>query len=108
METMLPHTARPDVDLVTNVGVRTFPRGYSVELARAPTFAPIGQAALTDEEREHLTKVYYNHPDRFRIINIESGEPGLAERVTRWTRWMMCGGWSGWSKREGSGHEQRG
>jgi spore coat polysaccharide biosynthesis protein SpsF len=80
MEMMLAYTERTDVDLVTNVGVRTFPRGHSVELIRARTFAGIGQAALTDEEREHLTKVYYNHPDRFRIVNIESGEPGLAER----------------------------
>lgn len=80
MEMMMPYTERPDVDLVTNVGVRTFPRGHSVELIRARTFAGIGQAALTDAEREHLTQVYYNHSDRFRIINIESGEPGLAER----------------------------
>jgi spore coat polysaccharide biosynthesis protein SpsF len=80
MRMMLPQADRPDVDLVTNILVRTFPHGHSVELIRARTFAGIKPSSLTPDEREHLTKVFYNHPQRFQIVNIESGEPQRAEQ----------------------------
>jgi spore coat polysaccharide biosynthesis protein SpsF len=60
---------REPVDLVTNVQVRTFPPGRSVELLRAETFARINGEELTSSEREHVTRFYYTHPERFRIVN---------------------------------------
>lgn len=68
-----------EVDLVTNVFPRTFPRGHSVELLRAETFAGIEGDRLSWPQREHLTQVYYQNPDRFRILNVESGRPSLAD-----------------------------
>jgi spore coat polysaccharide biosynthesis protein SpsF len=78
MSTMLKYTDRADVDLVTNVQVRTFPIGHSVEMINSGTFAGIDGSQLTDEEKEHVTKVYYRHPSDYRIINIEGADPGLA------------------------------
>lgn len=66
------------VDLVTNVQVRTFPKGYSVELLNATTFYSINQEHLSAEEREHLTMVYYINSDRYSIVNLESSNPVLA------------------------------
>jgi spore coat polysaccharide biosynthesis protein SpsF len=66
-------------DLISNVMIRTFPKGRSLELVNARTFAGIDAARLTYEEKEHLTKFFYNHPTEFRIINIDSGKPELAE-----------------------------
>lgn len=74
----LSYTNVPEVDLITNVHPRTFPPGQSVELLRAETFAGLDFEGLNPEEREHLTKVYYNHPQRYKIINFESDDRGLA------------------------------
>jgi spore coat polysaccharide biosynthesis protein SpsF (cytidylyltransferase family) len=68
----------PDIDLVTNVFPRTFPKGHSVELLNSGRFARLDSVLLSAEEQEHLTKVYYNHPERFRIVNVSSGDPALA------------------------------
>jgi spore coat polysaccharide biosynthesis protein SpsF (cytidylyltransferase family) len=68
----------PGIDLVTNVFPRTFPKGHSVELLNAGSFARLDSVLLSAEEQEHLTKVYYNHPERFRIVNVSSGDPALA------------------------------
>ncbi|MBI5726156.1 MAG: spore coat protein [Planctomycetes bacterium] len=62
---------RNEIDLVTNVFPRTFPKGQSVELLKAGTFAAIDQSALTDQQREHLTKVYYDNPEKYRIVNVK-------------------------------------
>ena len=78
LQTMLAYSDRPDVDLVTNVYPRTFPKGQSVEMLNSATFAAIDQNRLTREKQEHVTKVYYNHSTEFRIINIESSDLGLA------------------------------
>jgi spore coat polysaccharide biosynthesis protein SpsF len=75
---LLESRVGPGVDLVTNVFPRSFPRGHSVELLRAETFGRLDPAGLTAEEKEHVTKYYYNHPDRFRIVNVESGKPELS------------------------------
>lgn len=59
-----------DADLVTNVFPRTFPKGQSVELINTRTFAAIDQASLTASQREHLTKVYYEKAEKYRIVNV--------------------------------------
>jgi len=71
----LNYIQHPEVDLVTNVYPRTFPPGQSVELLRAETFAALDAERLSPEEREHLTKIYYDHPEKFKIINFENEEP---------------------------------
>lgn len=77
MRAMLP-LARDDVDLVTNTFPRTFPKGRSTELVRAGAFAAIDPRRLEPEQREHATKLFYDHPGKYRIRNIASGDPKLA------------------------------
>jgi spore coat polysaccharide biosynthesis protein SpsF len=69
-----------DIDLITNVQVRTFPRGQSLELINAETFARIDPATLAADEKEHATKVFYSRPEHFRIVNLVSGDPELAKQ----------------------------
>lgn len=75
---MRSYASRSDLDLVTNVFPRSFPKGRSVEMIAAKTFAAIDAAGLALEEAEHVTPVYYRNPDHYRILNIESGDPTLA------------------------------
>jgi spore coat polysaccharide biosynthesis protein SpsF len=79
LQAMLASSDRPDVDLVTNVYPRTFPKGQSAEMVKTSVFLSIEQASLTPDEKEHVTKVYYDHPTAFRIINIASADPGWAD-----------------------------
>lgn len=69
-----------DVDLVTNVAVRTFPPGQSVEILRTATFLTLDTAAFSRDEQEHVTLHYYRNPGRFRILNVVSADPSLADR----------------------------
>jgi spore coat polysaccharide biosynthesis protein SpsF len=79
LQTFLPHSECTDLDLVTNVYPRTFPKGHSVELLKAETFATLDPSAFSTEEQEHVTKVFYNHPHAFRILNVASADPRQAE-----------------------------
>lgn len=58
-------------DIVTNVFPRTFPVGMSIELIRTKTFLEIEKKVFEKEEKEHLTKYFYHHPEDFKIYNIE-------------------------------------
>jgi spore coat polysaccharide biosynthesis protein SpsF len=62
-----------DCDLVTNVGIRTFPKGQSVEVILTKTYIKAYENSTTKEQREHVTKIYYENFDKFRIINFTSG-----------------------------------
>jgi spore coat polysaccharide biosynthesis protein SpsF len=70
----------PQLDLVTNVQVRTFPPGQSVEVIRATCFTQLDSDSLSAEEREHATQVFYRSPGKYRIRNIVSRDPELAKR----------------------------
>jgi spore coat polysaccharide biosynthesis protein SpsF len=59
-------------DLVTNVFPRTFPRGQSVEWLNAATFAALDAGLLTPSQSEHVTGIFYEQPERFRILNLEA------------------------------------
>jgi spore coat polysaccharide biosynthesis protein SpsF len=77
---MLPCAHRLDLDLVTNVQKRTFPKGHSVELVRSDRFAALDADRLTADENEHVTRYYYNHAAEFRILNVESGDADLGRQ----------------------------
>jgi len=88
--------ARGQADLVTNVFPRTYPPGLSVELLRTSVFRNMAQRAAAPEDREHVTRYLYAHPEFCRISNIESlrpadpdlrlavDEPGDMERLEKW------------------------
>jgi spore coat polysaccharide biosynthesis protein SpsF len=73
------HQERTDLDLVTNVYPRTFPKGQSVEMVNAETFAALNTQMLSVDEREHVTLVFYQQPQRFRILNVASRDPRQAD-----------------------------
>jgi spore coat polysaccharide biosynthesis protein SpsF len=58
-----------EVDLVTNVQFRTFPKGQSVEIFSTELLSVALGKVLTPSEREHVTPYFYNHLDSYRIIN---------------------------------------
>lgn len=62
-----------DCDLATNVQSRTFPRGQSVEVLLVETFVGACDAMTTASQREHVTRIYYEHPQDYRIRNFTSG-----------------------------------
>lgn len=59
-----------DYDIVTNVLSRDFPPGKSVELLNSDTFASVEPEMLTHDEREHVTKYFYDNADEFSIFDI--------------------------------------
>ena len=59
-------------DLVTNILIRSFPKGQSVEVLRSETFLRI-LPEFDKYEQEHVTPFYYRHPERFRITAFTSG-----------------------------------
>lgn len=68
----------PSLDLVTTTAPRTFPKGHNAELINAATFAAIDAAELDADDREHVTRFLHRQPQRFKLRNVESGDPSLA------------------------------
>ena len=62
-----------ECDLVTNVFMRSFPKGQSVEILLTETFRKAYAEMTNVDEFEHITKVYYTNPENFRILNFTSG-----------------------------------
>ena len=60
----------PDHDLVSNVVDRTFPPGQSVECVRSDTFQALDARKLTPSQQEHVTKVFYDRPDEWRLCSV--------------------------------------
>lgn len=58
-------------DLATNVFPRTFPAGMSVEVVGTAVLEGTASEMSEALDREHVTRFFYRHPDRFRIENLE-------------------------------------
>ncbi len=67
-----------DFDLVTNTQVRSYPKGMSVEVVRTASLERALRMTADPDDREHLTRWFYRHPQACRIVNFTSGQ-GLAE-----------------------------
>ncbi|HVN96943.1 MAG TPA: NTP transferase domain-containing protein [Syntrophorhabdaceae bacterium] len=61
-----------DYDVVTNVLVRTFPKGQSVEVLKTSSFVEACMNLSDDDDREHVTRYLYRNADHYRIYNIQS------------------------------------
>lgn len=64
-----------ECDLATNVLLRTFPKGQSVEVLLSKTFVRVCDAMTTAGQREHVTWIYYEQPEAYRIASFTSGMP---------------------------------
>jgi spore coat polysaccharide biosynthesis protein SpsF len=68
-----------NLDLITTTLQRTFPKGNNAELVRVETLRSIATQDLTAHDREHLTAFLHRNPERYRLRNVESGDPALAQ-----------------------------
>jgi len=58
-----------DLDLVTNVFPRSYPRGQSVEVVRTETFRRVFDDGWSNDEAQHVTPFFYRCQEAFRIVN---------------------------------------
>jgi len=56
----------------SNGQVRSWPRGLDVETFEASTLREASRYVRKGYEREHVTPAIYEHPDRFRCVNVEA------------------------------------
>jgi spore coat polysaccharide biosynthesis protein SpsF (cytidylyltransferase family) len=70
--------AAPHCDVVTTIQPRTFPKGRNAEIIRRAALLDIDAASASKDEQEHVTAYFYNRPDQYTILNIESGHPEWA------------------------------
>ncbi len=62
-------------DLVTNVALRTYPTGQSVEIVCTKTFLDTLPRMTEPDDREHVTTFFYKHANEFRIENFAKEAP---------------------------------
>jgi spore coat polysaccharide biosynthesis protein SpsF (cytidylyltransferase family) len=62
-----------DADVVSNVSRRTFPKGQSVEVVGVNALLKALMETDDPLDREHVTRYFYAHPERFTIRSFESG-----------------------------------
>jgi spore coat polysaccharide biosynthesis protein SpsF len=67
-----------DADLVTNVQIRSFPKGQSVEVIARAALQRAAEETSDSQDREHVTRYFYRHPERFRIRNFKR-DPDAAD-----------------------------
>jgi spore coat polysaccharide biosynthesis protein SpsF (cytidylyltransferase family) len=78
LQAVVAHVNTPGLDLVTTTFPRTFPRGQNAELIRVGAMRTIALDAMTPDDQEHVTQFFYRNTGRFRVLNVESGDPSLA------------------------------
>ncbi len=59
-----------ELELVTNVQQRTFPKGQSIEILSISALERLVASKLSQTQKEHVTEAIYLDPERFRILNI--------------------------------------
>ena len=69
VDTMIVSSKKKNFDIFTNVFPRTFPKGQSIEIIKTSTFLSIKNKSLNREEKEHLTKYFYNNHLKFKVYN---------------------------------------
>jgi spore coat polysaccharide biosynthesis protein SpsF (cytidylyltransferase family) len=61
-------------DLVTNVHPRSFPKGESVEVVAVSALRRAASLSSDSQDREHVTRYLYRHPEQFRIRNFKRAQ----------------------------------
>lgn len=64
-----------NADFTSNDQKLTFPKGLDVEVFKAEHLKTAAREATEPYEREHVTPFFLNHPERFRLANIECNPP---------------------------------
>ena len=72
-----------DADYVSNANPPTYPDGLDTEMFSVAALERTWHEAKLQSEREHVTSYIYNHPNLFRIVNVEN-EKDLSNK-----RWVL-------------------
>lgn len=70
IESFLSHA--PHVDYLSNTLERTYPRGMDVEVFTRRALEEAAKNGKTANEKEHVTLYIYKHPEKFKLISMES------------------------------------
>jgi spore coat polysaccharide biosynthesis protein SpsF len=63
------------VDYCSNILVRTYPRGMDTQVFPLAILQEVARLTKDAVDREHVSYYIYQHPERFRLRNVESGLP---------------------------------
>lgn len=72
----------PQYDYVSNSLERTYPRGLDTEVFSFELLEQAAKQAKNQEEREHVTPYFYQHPERFSLGSVKQG---IDLSFHRWT-----------------------
>jgi len=64
-----------DVDYCSNTLQRTYPRGMDVQVFPLTLLEKVAQLTHDPVDREHVSLYIYQHPERFRLLNVPSNLP---------------------------------
>lgn len=74
--------SKNNVDYASNTLVRSYPRGLDIEVFSFKALKQSYQQAILESEKEHVTPYIYNHPEKFKFVNLESLEDYSFHRWT--------------------------
>jgi spore coat polysaccharide biosynthesis protein SpsF len=63
------------VDYCANILSRTYPRGMDTQVFPIKILAQVSELTQNPADHEHVSLYIYEHPERFRLLNIASGLP---------------------------------
>ncbi|TLG77596.1 NTP transferase domain-containing protein [Methylocystis sp. B8] len=66
------------VDVVSNIVRRTFPPGQSVECICSDVFRSLDSGSMTHDQREHVTKIFYEQAQPWRVRSVVCQDPRWA------------------------------
>lgn len=69
-------------DLVTNIMLRTFPKGQSVEVLNTKTFISLSYSMKEVIDQEHVTTLYYKNLENFRVVSFTSGRDAASIQLS--------------------------
>jgi len=68
------------VDYCSNILERTYPRGMDVQVFPVAVLAEVAEITKDPADREHVSLYIYQHPERYRLLNMASGlQPEAAD-----------------------------
>ncbi len=78
----LIHTFQSNpVDYCANVVVPTYPRGLDAQVFPVRVLEEVAGLTQDPADREHVSLYIYEHPERYRLLNVASGLPGTVSEL---------------------------
>lgn len=72
LEWMIEKSIDNDYDIISNVIVRTFPKGQSVEIVKSNVLMSVDKSLLTQLEAEHVLPYFYKNESQYKICSIKN------------------------------------